>query len=232
MKFTPQKLYNLLFTEFGNLNWWPVDEKYHEKNGSDPRFEVILGAILTQNTAWSNVEKAINNLKNNNMLDLEKIVKIDIAILQEMIKPSGFFNQKANRLKIISSYFYENYQSNLDSFFDKNINDCREELLGINGIGPETADSILLYAGNKPIFVVDAYTKRICERLPLDTSCSYDEIQLFFQNDLSKNFEQSDLIQIYNELHALIVIFVKDYCKKKPLCDSCPINSNCRFYND
>ena len=230
MKLTPQKLYTILLEKYGSLDWWPVDKNYHIKNKSDTRFEVIVGAILTQNTAWSNVEKAIDNLKKNNMLDIEKIVKIDVKLLQEMIKPSGFFNQKANRLKIISKYFFENYNSNLDIFFNRPVKVVRDELLQINGIGPETADSILLYAGGKPIFVVDAYTKRLCKRLPLVTNSSYDDIQSYFECDLLKKNSEDNLIRIYNELHAMIVILAKEYCKKKnPLCDFCPIKINCLY---
>ena len=114
----------------------------------------------------------------------------------------------------------------------KNIFDARNELLSINGIGPETADSILLYSGNKPIFVVDAYTKRLCERLPLKKNCSYDDVQRYFQDNFSKKYNEFKLIQIYNELHALIVIFAKEYCKKKPLCDICPIKIHCMFNKD
>jgi endonuclease-3 related protein len=168
MKLTPHTLYKILLERFGNLNWWPIDRNYHEKNGSDPRFEIIVGAILTQNTAWSNVEKALANLKSKNMLDIKKMVNVDIANLQNMIKTSGFFNQKAKRLKNLALYLHNNYHDNLDTFFNRDLYSVREELLLLNGIGPETADSTLLYAGNLPIFVVDAYTKRICERLPLD----------------------------------------------------------------
>ena len=229
MIMTPFKIYEILLKEFGNLNWWPMDKKYHENNRSDPRFEVIVGAILTQNTGWSNVEKALTNLKLNNMLNIKSISEINIKKLQEMIKPSGFFNQKANRLKILTLYLKNNFNSNLDYFFKKNIENIRKELLLLNGIGPETADSILLYAGNMPIFVVDTYTKRICKRLLMDTNISYDEIQDYFQRELSKNYSKKELIKIYNELHALIVILAKKYCKKKPQCYNCPLNKYCDF---
>ncbi len=229
MRLTPQTLYTNLLEEFGNLNWWPMDRTYHEKNGSDPRFEIMVGALLTQNTAWSNVEKALMNLKSKNALDIKKIIKIDINRLQEMIKPSGFFNQKADRVKNIALYLHDNYDSSLDKFFDKDLHKLRNELLSLNGIGPETADSILLYAGNMPIFVVDAYTKRICKRLPFDTNISYDDIQNYFQKDLCKKYQDSEITQIYNRLHAQIVILAKNYCKKKPECTKCPLRSNCTF---
>ena len=229
MKLTPQTLYKELLENFGQQNWWPMDKGYHKKHGSDPRFEVIIGAILTQNTAWSNVEKALANLKSKDVLDIEKISNIDMNFLQELIKPSGFFNQKARRLKNIASYLHDNYHDDLDVFFDKNVYSLREELLSLNGIGPETADSILLYAGNLPIFVVDAYTKRICKQLPLKTEISYDEIQHYFEEELSKKYSKDEITQIYNELHALIVVLAKNYCKKKPDCIKCILKKHCEF---
>ena len=229
MTITPYKLYHLLQNEFGSLNWWPMDKMYHEKNGSDPRFEIIIGAILTQNTAWSNVEKALENLKSKKMLDVKNISEINNKDLRELVRPSGFFNQKASRLKEITNYLKNNYDGNLDNFFDKDLINIRDELLSLNGIGPETADSILLYAGNFPIFVVDAYTKRICERLPMDTNISYNEIQNYFENALSQKYSRKELPKIYNELHAMIVIFAKNYCKKKPDCNKCSLNNYCNF---
>lgn len=219
--------YNILTKEYKNLNWWPVDKKYHKKNKTDPRFEIIIGAILTQNTAWSNVEKALENLKEKNKLDINSIIKTDIEELKGMIRPSGFFNQKAGRLKIISNHLAEKYDKDLDGFFKKDLKDLREELLSINGIGPETADSILLYAGEKPIFVVDAYTKRLCQRLPIKVELDYDSIQKHFQKELSKKYTGKELVRIYNELHAQIVILAKEFCKKKPNCNNCPIFEKC-----
>ncbi|MCK5031313.1 MAG: endonuclease, partial [Thermoplasmatales archaeon] len=178
---------------------------------------------------WSNVEKALANLKSKNMLDIKKMVNVDIANLQNMIKTSGFFNQKAKRLKNLALYLHNNYHDNLDIFFNRDLYSVREELLSLNGIGPETADSTLLYAGNLPIFVVDAYTKRICERLPLDTNISYNEIQHYFEEELSKKYSKKELTQVYNELHALIVILAKNHCKKKPECSTCPLKKHCMF---
>lgn len=229
MNMTPQNLYKVLLNEFGNLSWWPMDKGYHEKNNSDPRFEIIIGAILTQNTAWSNVEKALINLKEREMLNIKKISDVKLEELQKLIKPSGFFNQKAKRLKIFAKYLKNNYHEDLNYFFNREIYTIRDELLSLNGIGPETADSILLYAGNLPIFVVDAYTKRICERLPLNTNISYDEIQNYFETELSKIYSNKELLKVYNELHALIVIHGKTYCKKNPDCNSCPLKNNCSF---
>lgn len=229
MRITPNKLYKILLREFGNLNWWPMDKKYHEKNHSDPRFEVIIGAILTQNTAWSNVEKALTNLKSNNMLNIKNISDVNIKNLQELIKPSGFFKQKAKRLKNLVSYLNDNYHGDLDHFFDRDMYIIREELLSLKGIGPETADSILLYAGNLPIFVVDAYTRRICERLPLNTNISYNEIQNYFETELSRNYTKKELTKVYNELHALIVLLAKKYCHKNPECIKCPLKKLCSY---
>jgi len=229
MNITPQLLYNILLEHFGKLNWWPTDINYHKKIGSDPRFEVIVGAILTQNAAWSNVEKALINLKNKKLVDIKKISKIDIKILKEMIKPTGFFNQKAKRLKDIAVFLESRYQANLDKFFKRSLKEIRKELLMLNGIGPETADSILLYAGNLPIFVVDAYTKRICKRLPIKINPTYDDIQNYFQKNLLKKYKKNEISKIYNELHALIVIHAKTYCKNKPECTICPLQKICMY---
>ena len=228
IKLTAHTLYKKLLEELGRQNWWPIDEKYHEKNGSDPRFEIIVGAILTQNTAWSNVEKALTNLKLKNVLEIEKIANVNIKSLQHMIKPSGFFNQKAERIKNIALYLHKNYNDELDWFFDRELKDIRKELLSINGIGPETADSILLYAGNKPIFVVDAYTKRICKRLPLNTNTEYSKTQQYFEEELNKEYLNKNITQVYNELHALIVKIAKNHCKINPNCKKCPLIKHCR----
>lgn len=226
----PQKLYTVLLNHFGNQDWWPFDKEYHKINGSDPRFEIMMGAILTQNTAWANVEKAIINLKKNKSLTVRKIVDMPLEKLKVMIQPSGFFNQKATRLKILATHIYEKYDSDLDKFFKRDLQEIRRELLSLNGIGPETADSILLYAGNLPIFVVDAYTKRICKRIPLQPKDgSYDEIQQYFKSELSKNRSEKDMVPLYKELHALIVELAKNYCKTKPSCDNCPLKKDCRF---
>ncbi len=225
----PQTLYKILLETFGHQNWWPIDKQYHKKNKSDPRFEIIIGAILTQNTAWSNVEKALDNLKSKNMLETKKISDADIRVLKKLIKPSGFFNQKSHRLKNMARHLHENYNDNLDLFFDRNMKDIRDELLSMNGIGPETADSIILYAGDLPIFVVDAYTKRLCKRLPLKTGSSYDEIQDYFQEQIKKHYKENEITRVYNELHALIVVLAKNYCKKKPDCKNCPIRKNCEY---
>jgi endonuclease-3 related protein len=179
--------------------------------------------------AWSNVEKALVNLKLKKMLEIKKISEIELKNLQNLIKPSGYFNQKAKRLKNLALHLNRKYHADLDIFFKRDLFDIREELLSLYGIGPETADSILLYAGGFPIFVVDTYTKRICDRLPLDTNLSYDDIQQYFQRELCKNYSKNKTAQIYNELHALIVEFAKTYCKKKPDCKSCLLENFCKY---
>ncbi len=224
----PSDLYKKLTKIYDNLEWWPMDHNYHKKNNTDPRFEVIIGAILTQNTNWSNVERAIKNLKQEDKLDIESILNTDSKEIKELIKPSGFYNQKAGRIKKICKYLYEKYSRDLNLFFDKDIKTLRKELLNINGIGPETADSIILYAAEKPIFVVDAYTKRLCKRLPINVEKSYEKIQNFFQKNLSKNYSKN-LTKIYNQMHAMIVELSKNYCKKKPLCKKCPIKKDCSY---
>lgn len=228
----PTYIYKTLYKKFGKQNWWPVDKEYHKKNLSDFRFEIIVGSILTQNTSWSNVEKAIMNLKKNNMLNIQNLIDADFDYLTEIIKPSGFFNQKTKRLLTISNFLKNNFNSNLNKFFNREKRLIRNQLLSLNGIGPETADSIILYAGSKPIFVVDSYTKRLCERIPLKTKLFYDDIQNFFEKDLNKNFKNEELVNIYNEFHALIVKLAKDNCKKKPNCDNCPLKEQCEFFKN
>ncbi len=229
MSLNPGKLYEKLLSHFGKQYWWPVDRRYHEENSCDERLEIMIGAILTQNTAWKNVEKALNNLKKHNCLDTQSILSINDSDLKRYIQPSGFFNQKAERLKTLTIFLENNYQSDLDLFFSQDLHNLREDLLALDGIGPETADSILLYAGNKPIFVVDAYTKRICKRIPLkNKNDSYEEIQSYFQKEL-KYISKEKTVDVYKEMHALIVELAKNYCKTKPDCNNCIINKECSF---
>lgn len=205
------EIYSLLLNEFGKQNWWPADSK----------FEVCVGAILTQMTSWKNVEKAINNLKNENLLKLEKITQLNQKRLEDLIKPSGFYKQKARRLKRFSNYIYKNYGC-LETFFkSKETSQLREELLQIKGIGEETVDSILLYGGDKLTFVIDAYTKRIFKGLEIEIGKNYEEIKAWFEKELPRNLE------IYKEFHALIVELGKRYCKTEPECEKCPINYLC-----
>jgi endonuclease-3 related protein len=228
MTIAPSTIYKILKNNLGDKNWWPVDINYHKKNNTDPRFEIIIGTILTQNTSWLNVEKALENLKANNFFEIKKIYDLNLQKIRKLIKPSGFFNQKADRIKNIAKYLYENYNADLDIFFNREIYVIRKELLSLNGIGPETADSILLYSGNLPIFVVDAYTRRLCNRVPLRVNDKYKEIQNFFEKELNNYYSKDDITKIYNELHSLIVNLGKKYCKKKPKCKGCPLVNLCK----
>lgn len=205
-------VYTRLSKHFGPQHWWP----------GETRFEVIVGAILTQNTSWKNVEKAIKNLKKEKMLNCKKIANMDIGKLEKLIQPSGFYKQKSERIKKFCKYLDKNYDSNLNSFFNRDTNVIRNELLSLNGIGDETADSILLYAGEKPVFVIDAYTKRMVERTGMTKAKNYDEMQDFFEKNLPKN------IGLYKEFHALIVELGKNFCRKKQRCDGCPLKNICK----
>ena len=181
---------------------------------------MIVGAILTQNTAWSNVEKAIKNLRKANALNLNTLAKIPTQKLYPLLRPSGYYRIKAKRLKSVVKFFYNDYYGNLNHFFKEPVEKIREELLSVKGIGPETADSILLYAGKKPVFVVDAYTRRIFECAGIVPSgASYEDIQRLFMKNLPRD------TRLYNEYHALIVRLGKDICKTKPRCKICPLKN-------
>ena len=229
MGIAPKDLYECLFDVFGPQHWWPIDKTYHQKHHSDPRFEIIIGAILTQNTSWTNVEKALENLKKQHIFTSHTIAQTAEQHLKIMIQPSGFFNQKAHRLKWFSSYLEKQYRGDLQKFFSRGTREIRDELLSLPGIGPETADSMLLYAGNHPVFVVDAYTRRICYRLPFSLPSDYYEvIQDFFESDLTSTISKEERIPVYKEFHALLVQLAKQYCwKKKPACDTCPLTTLC-----
>jgi len=203
------KIYNLLFDHFGPQNWWPGDSP----------FEVCIGAILTQNTNWQNVEKAIENLKKNKLLDPFSLYQLSTQELANIIKPCGFFNIKAKRIKNFIKFLVEKYEGDLNKLFATGLENARKELLSINGLGKETVDSILLYAGNFPIFVVDAYTYRILFRhLLIEEDATYDTIQDLFMTHLPHD------PKLFNEYHALLVACGKNYCKKKsPICEKCPL---------
>ena len=187
--------------------------------------KVTKKAILTQNTNWKNVEKAIVKLNKNNFIDAKTIIKINNKKLAQIIKSSGYHNQKAKKLKNFCNFLINRYDGSLKKFFKNNIKKLREELLSINGIGPETADSIILYAAKKPIFVIDAYTKRIMNRIGYK-EVAYEELQKLFMKNL-KNSER-----LFNEYHALLVELGKNICKKIPLCEKCPINNHCDYYKN
>ncbi len=203
------KIYNSLYNYFGPLNWWP----------GDGPFEIMVGAILTQNTSWSNVEKAINNLKKENLLEPQKLYCLNQEELAQLIKSSGYYNIKAQRLKNFVDLFVNDFDSSAAKMFSGDGRELRKKLLKVNGIGPETADSILLYAGKKPFFVVDAYTKRIFSRHKLISKDStYYQIQEFFNQNLDRD------VKLFNEFHAQIVMLGKTICtSKNPDCAKCPI---------
>ncbi|MBN2831100.1 MAG: endonuclease III domain-containing protein [Candidatus Omnitrophica bacterium] len=181
----------------------------------------MVGAILTQNTSWVNVEKAIANLKKRNFLSPEMLYNLSNAKLAKIIKPAGYYNIKAKRLKNFLNFFIEHYQGDISKMASKDTESLRKELLEVNGIGPETADSILLYALKKPVFVVDAYTNRVLLRHGLiKEGAGYDKIQKLFTRRLKKN------TKFFNEYHALLVKLGKEFClKKKPRCSICPVKS-------
>ena len=202
------KIYQKMFEALGPRQWWP---------GETP-FEVVIGAILTQNTNWSNVEKAIKNLKTAGKLSPEGIYGLSITELAKLIKPSGFFNVKAKRVKAFINWLFSKYEGNLSKMFAQDLQALRGELLSVKGIGPETADSILLYAGNMPTFVVDAYTHRIFSRHELiPEESTYDEMKSFFEENLPED------VQLFNEYHALLVNIGKTFCKTKKVCEPCPL---------
>jgi endonuclease-3 related protein len=201
-------IYERLFARYGPQGWWP----------GDGCFEIAVGAILTQNTNWTNVEKAIGNLKRAGCLSAEKLYSLPIEQLAELIRPAGYFNLKAQRLGNFLQWLFDKHDGDIESLAELAPSVLREQLLGIKGIGPETADSICLYAFDKPVFVVDAYTGRIFGRHGfLDEGCGYQQIQELFESDLGKD------AQLYNEYHALIVQLGKEHCKKKPKCRGCPL---------
>ena len=204
------EIYGLLFERFGRQEWWP----------GDSRFEVIIGAILTQNTNWGNVEKAIGNLKKADCLSAAALFEMDIQRLAELIRPAGYYNIKAGRLKSFLGWLNDNYGLDVDAMENLSVWEMREQLLGIKGIGRETADSIVLYAYEKPTFVVDTYTCRILVRHGLiDSECGYEQVKEFFESSLPNE------VGLFNEFHALIVQTGKNYCKPKPKCEQCPLNS-------
>jgi len=204
-------IYNKLLKHFGSQNWWP----------GDTPFEIMIGAILTQNTNWGNVEKAITNLKKMGALSGGAIRDMNDRRLEKLIKPSGYFRVKAKKLKVFCRWLIK--QGGVRQLKKQNIQSLRPQLLEIWGIGPETADSMLCYAFDKPTFVVDAYTKRIGNRVGLFRLEDYHEIKEFFEKKLQRDLE------LYKEYHALFVALGKNYCKPKPNCVNCPIFKLCKY---
>jgi len=209
MKRRLNAFYQKLYAYFGPQHWWPADTP----------FEVMVGAILTQNTSWLNVEKAIANLKEYKLLKPDKLNRIAQQKLAALIRPAGYYNIKAKRLKEFLSFFLHSYRGSVKKMSFKDTQGLRQQLLSVNGIGPETADSILLYALNKPVFVVDAYTKRILSRHGfIPENSDYHEVQNLFRQNLKNN------VKLFNEFHALLVKLGKEFClKNKPKCSICPL---------
>jgi endonuclease III related protein len=231
--------YTALLARYGPQNWWPARS----------RFEVIVGAYLTQNTNWSNVEKAMLNLRRARRLSVAAMRSIPLDELETLVRPSGYFRQKARNVKTFISCLDERYSGSLSRMFAEPTVKLRAELLELNGVGPETADSILLYAGNHPVFVVDAYTRRVLLRHGIiNQKTSYEEIRAMIENAISSSGAESlivkesgsdprhpvsrmsssvrtELAQHYNELHALIVRVGNHYCRAKPICEGCPLQT-------
>ena len=203
--------YDALFAAHGPQYWWP----------GRSAFEVIVGAILTQNTSWTNVEPAIRNLRREKLLTPRAMETVSLARLARLIRSSGYFRQKAKKLKCFVRFLRSEYGGSLTRMFRTPTAALREKLLAVHGIGPETADSILLYAGEHPVFVVDAYTRRLLERHQLATRAqSYEEIRRLFEGSLPGD------APLYNEFHALIVRTGKEYCRtRNPRCSECPLHS-------
>jgi len=202
------KIYKLLDGYFGNLHWWPAVNP----------FEVMVGAILTQNTAWTNVEIAIKALRKRRLLTPAALLRIPENDLAEIIRASGYYHLKASRLKAFVRFFMDDYSGNVAAMKAERLPLLRAKLLGVRGVGSETADSILLYACQKPIFVCDAYTRRIFLRHGLiDEADDYDEIQSLVMASLPND------VNLFNQFHALIVVAAKTFCRKRPECADCPL---------
>jgi endonuclease-3 related protein len=206
-------VYSQLLEAIGPRGWWPADSP----------FEVMVGAILTQNTAWRNVEKAIRALKEAKVLSPEALGRIDPEELAALIRPAGYFNQKSARLKALAAFLLDQYGGSLERMRAEDTGVLREKLLRLPGVGPETADSILLYALEKPVFVVDAYTRRIFARHGwASPKAGYDEIRLALEAALPAE------ASLYNEFHALLVYVGQQFCKRRPECEQCPLRGYAR----
>jgi len=202
------QIYDLLYEGYGPQHWWP----------GETRFEVIVGAILTQNTNWANVEKAIANLKAADSLTPQRLCDMPMAQLAELIRPAGYYNIKAGRLKNFLDWLFDNYNGDLMQLEHLNPEQMRRQLLTIKGIGAETSDSIVLYAYDKPVFVVDTYTCRVLGRHELiESGADYEQVREYFESNLPSD------VKLFNEYHALFVRVGKEYCRPKPKCQDCPL---------
>lgn len=205
---TLRDYYARLTAHHGPTGWWP----------GDTPFEIALGAILTQNTAWTNVEKAIVNLKRARLMSPRAILAAEVPALEAALRPSGYFRQKARRVRLFCHHLVDHYGGSMARMARRPLPDLRQELLALHGIGPETADDILLYACGHPVFVVDAYTRRIFSRhglVPHDIK--YETLRAFFEQNLEAD------VHTFKEYHATIVWTAKDFCRTRPNCDGCPL---------
>lgn len=210
MERTFRRYFDLMLGHFGPRGWWP----------GESAFEVAVGAILTQNTAWTNVEKAIGNLKQEGLLSPESMLAVSDKALESALKPSGYFRVKAVRVRSFCSFLVERYDGNMARMARRPLDDLREELLSVHGIGPETADDILLYACGKSVFVVDAYTRRLLRRHGhVKADIGYEALRALCEKHVDGG------VDVYKEYHALIVWTGKEYCKPRPKCDACPLKS-------
>lgn len=201
-------VYDRLLAHYGHQSWWPGDSP----------LEIMVGAILTQNTSWKNVEKAIVNLKEEGLLDPFKLQETPLEELAEVIRPAGYYRLKAKRLQNLMRYVVDVHGGDLDAMFACSVHSLREDLLALNGIGPETADAILLYAGNLPSFVVDTYTARVLKRHGwIEQEADYHQIQDLFVSELPQD------VSLFNEYHALLVRVGNAHCRKTPKCETCPL---------
>ena len=208
----PSRIYGKLLKHFGKQHWWPADSA----------FEVMIGAILTQQTTWLSVEKAIENLKKHGLLSPASLAGAKTGHIERLIRPTGFYKQKAGRIKAFSQYLRSRYNGSIYRLFTKRqTHKLREELLALDGIGNETADSILLYAGERLIFPIDAYTRRVSGRLGHKED-DYERLRAFFERNLPRS------LAVYKEFHALLVRLAKEHCRIKPLCSGCPLGEECK----
>ena len=212
MKTTLAEVYGRLYAAYGPQNWWPADSL----------FEVIVGAILSQSIAWINVQQALHNLKSAGVLSPQGLKEIALGDLAILLRPSGYFNVKAKKLKAFTEYFWEHYQGDIKRLIEQDVVSLRKGLLSVYGIGEETSDAIILYAADKPSFVIDSYTRRIVQRLDLvKNTATYREHQDYFQRTIPID------TKLYNEFHALMVRHGQQVCKRKPLCEKCCLLDIC-----
>lgn len=209
----PRELLTRLYLNYGDLDWWPADGP----------FEVMVGAVLTQRTSWTNVERALSNLRAAGIDSPRRLMALPEDALEGLVRPSGTYRQKARRLRALFTLVEEAWGGSLEAFLDRPASQLREDLLGVTGIGPETADSIILYAAKRPVFVVDAYTLRILDRVGVEAGRSYDEVASWFTAGLPED------VDIFNNLHAMLVVLGKEHCRKRPSCPGCPLDDICPY---